>query len=556
MWSYSNSHYLINTPSRVEPSPMTTADVGLAARAVNQWFPYVAHLSGFIVLYLITLAVQRLFLSPLAQIPGPKLAALTYYYQSYYELFPHRGQFLFRCEELHKKYGPVIRIGPDEVHINDPWYWDETYPGPSRRRHKSPLFYWMGGIGSFGDQSMFTTLDHNHHRLRRAALGTYFSKQKVRQLEPRLKSKVLLLKQRLLERKAPQSVNLKDAFSALTLDVISMYSFGGSIGALDRPDLGASWNDLVHFAIKLNPFARAFPFLARQMLNLPKWTTSWSPSFQGATEFIDIIFDLTRAAMDEALADKSGGKGMDDADQRTVIHSMIQNDALPEHEKTLTRLANDGLVLVAAGYITTSSTLAVTMYHVLAKPHIRSRVLAELRTVMPTPASDLPSLVQLEQLPYLTAVIHEGTRVAHGAAGRHVRIAPDEDLSYSSRDGRWAYRIPSGTTFSQSIYLAHVNEELYPRPWEFDPERYYREDGSITDAQRHLVAFGRGARQCVGTNLSWAELYLTIAALVGSLDMELAPETTEKEATLASEFFVGLLPEDGPGIKVFVKGEL
>ena len=169
-------------------------------------------------LYLIALAVFRLYFSPIAGIPGPKLAALTYYYQSYYEFFPHQGQFLFKCGELHRKYGPMVRIGPDEVHINDPWFYNATYGSAARRRHKSPLYFWMGGMGSFGDQSMFSTLDHDHHRLRRGALGTYFSKRKVQELEPRLRTKVLLLRQRLLERgRHGNTVNLKDAFGALTL---------------------------------------------------------------------------------------------------------------------------------------------------------------------------------------------------------------------------------------------------------------------------------------------------------------------------------------------------
>lgn len=349
-----------------------------------------------------------------------------------------------------------------------------------------------------------------------------------------------------------------------------MYCLGRSLGALDRPDLGRKWSDLIHMAIKMNPFARAFPFIARRMLLMPQWMTSWSTTFLGATEFLDLANDLTRTAMREALADKASGKltTADDADHRTVLHSMIQNEALPESEKSFTRLANDSLILIAAGYVTTSSTLSVTLYHILTKSDVRARLLAELRrTVMPSPTSPLPSVTDLERLPYLTAVVHEGTRIAHGVPGRLVRIAPDEDLHYRSRDGRFAYRIPSGTTFSQSTYLIHTNEDIYPRPFEFEPGRYYREpaaagsddgggeDQQPTEAQRRLVPFGKGTRQCAATNLAYAELYLAIAAVVGTLDMEVAPGVMAKHATISSEFFAGLLP-DKPGIRVNVIGEL
>jgi hypothetical protein len=55
-------------------------------------------------IYLVSLAIYRLYLSPLAKFPGPKLAALSKYYEFYYEVVK-RGQFTFHVQELHKKYG-------------------------------------------------------------------------------------------------------------------------------------------------------------------------------------------------------------------------------------------------------------------------------------------------------------------------------------------------------------------------------------------------------------------------------------------------------------------
>jgi len=202
------------------------------------------------------------------------------------------------------------------------------------------------------------------------------------------------------------------------IDIISMYSFGHTIGALERDDLGHKWSELMSFGVKFNPFARTFPFLARRMLHIPKWITNHFPMFEGTTEFLDIANNLTRIAMDQALEDRAKGKVTDDAQHRTVLHSMIHSETLPEEEKTLERLSANGLTLIAGGYDTTSRTLSVITYHVLSKPHIHSRLLAELRTFIPTPQSDLPSVATLEKLPYLTSIIHEGLRVAHPVAGR------------------------------------------------------------------------------------------------------------------------------------------
>ena len=55
-------------------------------------------------IYLLCLIVYRLYLSPIAQVPGPKLAALTKWYEVYYDLIDG-PRFPWVIEELHRKYG-------------------------------------------------------------------------------------------------------------------------------------------------------------------------------------------------------------------------------------------------------------------------------------------------------------------------------------------------------------------------------------------------------------------------------------------------------------------
>ena len=49
-------------------------------------------------------AIRRLFLHPLAHIPGPRLAALTWWYEFYFDVI-QPGQYVFKIQELHKRYG-------------------------------------------------------------------------------------------------------------------------------------------------------------------------------------------------------------------------------------------------------------------------------------------------------------------------------------------------------------------------------------------------------------------------------------------------------------------
>ena len=182
----------------------------------------------------------------------------------------------------------------------------------------------------------------------------------------------------------------------------------------------------------------------------------------------------------------------------------------------------------------------------------------------------MPSMSTLEKLPFLTAVLTEGLRTAHGTAGRLARIAPDEDLVCHG------LKIPRGTTMSQSNYLIHTDPAVYPDPYNFHPERFLGNSEATTEARKNFVPFGKGMRMCVGMNLAWAELYLTVAALLTSVEMELV-DTTARDALINAEYvypwrykrlrhlltilntiryFAGALPADSKGIRVRVLGKL
>lgn len=57
--------------------------------------------------YLLGGAFYRLYWSPLAKIPGPKLAALTLWYEFYYDVIK-RGRYTFEIGKMHQKYGEML----------------------------------------------------------------------------------------------------------------------------------------------------------------------------------------------------------------------------------------------------------------------------------------------------------------------------------------------------------------------------------------------------------------------------------------------------------------
>ena len=163
--------------------------------------------------YVLALSVHRLYLSPLAKFPGPKLAAWTKWYEFYYEIVL-KGQFTFHIQSLHKQYGeyfvqafsytssdlaayigPIIRINPHELHVEDPDYWEELY-ARSANRDKYEVM-----SGQFDNPtSVFATSDHDLHRIRRAALNPMFSHKQIHErIVPMIRQKIDVLCSKLAE---------------------------------------------------------------------------------------------------------------------------------------------------------------------------------------------------------------------------------------------------------------------------------------------------------------------------------------------------------------------
>ena len=75
-------------------------DVGLRAAGI------VIGMSAF---YVLILVIHRLFFSPIAGFPGPKLAAVTTWYELYYDVVK-KGKYLFEIEKMHDKYGMYYNL--------------------------------------------------------------------------------------------------------------------------------------------------------------------------------------------------------------------------------------------------------------------------------------------------------------------------------------------------------------------------------------------------------------------------------------------------------------
>lgn len=95
--------------------------------------------------------------------------------------------------------------------------------------------------------------------------------------------------------------------------------------------------------------------------------------------------------------------------------------------------------------------------------------------------------------------------------------------------------VPAGTWVGVNMYTIHHNEEYFPEPFKFKPERWLdgRETSETMSARKKLreafCPFGVGSRSCVGKNMAYMEASLTLAFAMWYFDFELT-----KDARLAN----------------------
>ena len=237
-----------------------------------------ALLAGLFCVWIIGGALYRLHFSPLAKFPGPKLAALTLWFETYFDVW-HQGKFVFEIKRMHERYGrcflemlliptflrlniympgPIVRINPHEIHIDDPDFYHAFYTS-SRKLKKYSWYYNVPGVREVS----FGTEDHNVHRQRVSAYKDLFSIKSLLVFYPIITANVTKLCKKLDQHaEARLPINLSHEYRVLTLDTITSYIGLGPAPSLDGKHLGQSYREYVRIVTETAVFVRHFRFLA------------------------------------------------------------------------------------------------------------------------------------------------------------------------------------------------------------------------------------------------------------------------------------------------------
>ncbi|GME62989.1 cytochrome p450 [Neofusicoccum parvum] len=181
-------------------------------------------------LALLTLALYRLHLHPLSPFPGPPLARLTSLW-----LYAHSylGTEARVIDALHARYGPIVRIAPNELDI-------------SSGTALAPIYVNRGGMlkaacyRNFdieGHQSIFSAVDPGHRAPRAKAVVGLFSTQAIRKEGEEVIRGVAerMVRRWEGEREAGGGrVDLLNLARSLALDAVSGYLFGRSYGGMEE----------------------------------------------------------------------------------------------------------------------------------------------------------------------------------------------------------------------------------------------------------------------------------------------------------------------------------
>ncbi|THH33280.1 hypothetical protein EUX98_g884 [Antrodiella citrinella] len=439
------------------------------------WIPSLVNLFAVGGVVLLVAVVRRVYLHPLAHFPGPKLAAATYWYTAYYEVWKDGG-LVEHLVELHKQYGPVVRIGPNDLHFSDPQAYNDIY---SERFPKDPKLY--GALHQ--DRSLFGMPDPREAKIRREIMSPMFSRRAIVDLEPVVLQKVETLVSAILaHEKTGEPVNMHRAYRSATLDIIIAYCFGTDYGVITTPQfrhkLILNWEIVFPFFHIVKNFTVIFPL----MITMAK-ISSWLSPPKDTGELGNIQKYLEKQ-VDTFLADPAL---LENAEHENIFQHLMKPNPQKGQPEILSRqdLVEEAGSTLAAGSDTVGNTMTVGTFYILSDPRVCNKLVAELEEAWPD--VEVPMHLEiLEKLPYLTAVIKESLRLSHGV----VHPAPRVVTSASVIDG---YHIPAGAVVAMGSTFMHYNADLFPEPYVFRPERWLQPDTDI-----EVVAFSKGPRSCLG----------------------------------------------------------
>ncbi|KAH5479181.1 hypothetical protein HBI52_224610 [Parastagonospora nodorum] len=433
---------------------------------------------------------------PLREFPGPRLAAWTDIPYCYWLL---GGRQPFVLLQLHEKYGPVVRIAPNELSFNTAASWKDIYGyRPGHRTFVKGEFYdGAAFVKSHATRSLINTKDPTEHGKMRRYLANAFSDKSLREQESLVAQEVDKLVEKLGEAGlAKDGTDLQRWLNMATFDITGSLSFGRSFDALQ--------NDGRHPTVA---------FILRAILTL---------SFVDTVRRFPWLDTVARIAMPGRIKGlESDAKAHEDHAIEVVRERIDKPSNRPD---ILTRIidkkdeagisdiqiAAHAADLLTAGSDSTNTAMGTVFYYLLKRSDIMQRLQAEIRSSVES-YNEITAL-STNNLPFLIAVIREAMRIYPPVPLALPRIVPEGG---DTIDGRF---VPAGTGVSTHPFAACLDAKNFEDPWIFRPERWLgKSEQNVREASQ---PFSLGTRGCIGQNLAWIEMRTIVAKVIYAYDLK------------------------------------
>jgi cytochrome P450 len=367
-----------------------------------------------VTIYAVCRSIYLLFYHPLANYPGPRIAAIS---NAFYAYIWMGGRYPFEIEKLHNQYGPVVRIAPNELSFSTTQSFNDIY-GHSGKDHQAFIkgtFYDHG----LPEPGIVAERNPERHRETRRLLSHGFSAKALKEQEGLLVEYIDLFVSQLAKHGTKSTgVNMKEWFNWLSFDIIGELAFGESFGAV-KAAKSHFWIDTIHdgaYLVTMFQIGRRLPLLWPFILmSIP---LSFKKKF-------DLFLHFSKKQVQARVARQL------EIGRQDFFSNLLSDKAENKSEEWLIAQAN---VLDIAGSDTTATALTTILYFLSKSPISLSRLQAEIRESF-TAKGDMMSEA-LQGLPYLGAVIDEGLRIFPPTAFGLPRISPGALV-----DG---YMVPAG----------------------------------------------------------------------------------------------------------------
>ncbi|KAG6369345.1 Cytochrome P450 monooxygenase [Boletus reticuloceps] len=180
---------------------------------------------------------------------------------------------------------------------------------------------------------------------------------------------------------------------------------------------------------------------------------------------------------------------------------------------------------------TSASTLLSFMLAMFVFPDVQKKAQAEIDRI--TSGNRMPDFGDRPSMIYLEATYREVLRWG--------RVAPlGLPHMTTGHDVYEGYFIPKDTFVLANIWSMTHNEDKYPEPMRFMPERFIDANGRLTDDRAEQL-FGFGRRICVGKYFAEESVWIAMVSILAVFDLIKAKDEHGREIDVVTEYTKGVI---------------